>query len=172
MSKRKPIKIIGYVGDCHPIEYGGGIILDHGDNRPTMRYFEPWNDSDNSPIEVYDIALDQRKRVIGDGGKVYVVPIEYCDKWIYALERYGEWYDDRLPDVASFTGKTREELIDMVCSDDPIERALFYETLASYVGWHNLADGERWTRPELKKLYALRFYVTRKRKVAPVKIYT
>jgi len=103
---RKQPKIIGFIGDCHPFEYGGGLVLDR------------------------------------------------------------EWYDDDLFHVADFTGSTVSDLVDRVCSEDPMERASFYYDLASYHGWANVGHGdtESWRRMELKKVYAHRFAMARRRK--------
>ena len=163
---RKQPKIIGFIGDCHPFEYGGGLVLDHGDGKPTLRYFEPHDDSDDSRFTVSDITLDRRIRIKGMDGTTYLVPEGYNDSWPYGPAKYREWYDDDLFHVAAFTGSTVSDLVDRVCSEDPMERASFYYDLASYHGWANVGHGdtESWRRMELKKVYAHRFAMARRRK--------
>lgn len=183
------IRIIGTIGDCNPLDYGGGIVLDHGDGRPTLVWFEPipMGRGDPKQAEVYRVTLD-RRQVLGDVGQgrdVFTldhysnpIPYQLIDRdhatgdfgyafggCPYPPSEYTEWWDTRIQDIADNIGQTVEHLREMECSLDPMERAWFYFAIASYYGWHELTCGEVDTEriPELRKRWALRMYQARKR---------
>jgi hypothetical protein len=168
---RPPIRIIGSIGDCNPLAYGGGVILDHGDGAPTMVWFEPieWEALDRygdpTQCEVYHVALD-RRQMLGDvlmEEDVYTLshftnPIPYseidrdharAESFGYAYggcpyppASYTEWWDRSIADIAKSAGLTVGQLRESECSDNPECRAWFYWTVAQYHGWHELTAGE------------------------------
>ena len=208
---RKLPRIIGAIGDVNPLAYGGGVILDHGDNHPTLVWFEP-NEQDTDDYgdpktaEVYHVALD-RRAVLGDvetKTDVFTlnhysnqIPYSEIDRELsiearrtinfdgtkglsqvsdfgyayggcpYPPREYTEWWDDKIEDIAQSAGLTVEQLRESECSEDPVQRAWFYWTIAGYYGWHELTAGEVDTESiaQLRKRWALRMYDERRRKV-------
>ena len=77
---------------------------------------------------------------------------------------YTEWWDESLPSIAQCSGQTVEELREAECSEDPIQRAWFYWTVASYHGWHELTGGDvdRESIASLRKRWSLRMWRARK----------
>lgn len=51
------------------------------------------------------------------------------------------WFAKEIGAVASMNGKTSDDMIDDLCSDDPRRRAFAYEAIGNYWGFNNL-DGD------------------------------
>jgi len=57
---------------------------------------------------------------------------------------YASWFNHRLDRVANANGIERAELIDALCSPDPVARFQGYEALAIYHGWHEFDHCPNW----------------------------
>jgi hypothetical protein len=126
------------LGDASPLDYGGYFVY-----RDTTGVYEEEAEllivddeqDENSTYTVYRIMLERIKLVDG-----YLVPFRYDKTWPHPLERYDEWFHDKLGDVASSFGTTKEELEKDFTSADPLKRAHAYRAIGDYHGWENL-DG-------------------------------
>jgi hypothetical protein len=169
------MRIIGNIGDINAIEYGGGFVLDHGDGHPTLVVFDPHGDSDDARVDVWTVALDRRKIVTDDDGTEYYVPLSFDPSWGRHPSTYDEWEDKHMQSIADTIGATVDELYQAVCSEDPVQRAYYYEAVAATFGWHEVCASDQpddcRTRAELRKKWALPCYWARKRKSNPVTVY-
>lgn len=87
---------------------------------------------------VYRFPIERLKRVTDDDGNIYVVPYRYDASWRYPASQYREWYLDTIGDIARSVGRTAEDLIDALCSEDPRERSFAYLDIGGYWGYDNL----------------------------------
>lgn len=55
---------------------------------------------------------------------------QYMRAWFASADRWG----DKLSTLASYSGISRHDLIDLLCSDDPRKLAIAYGSIASYYG--------------------------------------
>lgn len=132
MSDTKPV-IIGTIGDVDPLN-DGGIILDHGDGRPTLDYFVCQND------EEYEDEKRIYLRYRAD-----VLDIE--DDLKTARSRHG-WID--VGDVAQSSGQSVRALI-RESRGTPVQRAWCIWTCALHYGWENFDSyPDQMTGPEVE----------------------
>lgn len=192
-SAKQP-KIVGVVGDINPLQYSGGVILDHGDGHPNLVWFTPieWEHTDAygdpTECEVYVVALD-RRQLLGDvETKQDVYTLDHYRNAIpwgeiadsargtnavvshggcpYPPREYTEWWDASYRDMAAYSGQDIESLHEAECSADPNKRAWFYAIVASYYGWHEVGgDADKVRIAELRKRWALRMWRARKQGV-------
>lgn len=117
---------IGAIGDVDPVEHGGGFVF--ADRRRLY------------PAEVAFIEAPEDALWDDDGWSrdarwiVYRVPLERFGR----REAAREWWADHLASVAMTVGETEERLLARVESEDPMDRAGFYEAVAATFGWGEL----------------------------------
>jgi hypothetical protein len=64
----------------------------------------------------------------------YLVPAAYETSWTHAASQYVPWFAKELNAIASSAGRTRDKLIDGLCSDDPRRRARAYSDIIGHFG--------------------------------------
>lgn len=70
----------------------------------------------------------------------------------HPITNYKPWFADDLESVARSVGRTAEEIVDDLCSDDPKRRAHAYDDIGGYHGFMNFDhDPERWSESEFKE---------------------
>ena len=116
METAQPIwKCIGHTGDIDPIAHGGGFVYTDITHKygPELTHFEP------GPDEEWESKRGETKLLS------FQVLLESGMR---------EWWYDKLPDIASYTGISLEELQASAQSKDPMELAALYSALISYFG--------------------------------------
>jgi hypothetical protein len=111
------MKCIANLGDENPLEYGGLFVLVDEDG--------------NAEFEVIEPSEGDEELWIVRGGK-----LDRCT-YINGVLSDNPYH----PDYAVWFSKLAEDypnLIEFVCSEDPVERAVGYEMVASYYGWDEL----------------------------------
>jgi hypothetical protein len=146
-------KLVGRIGDCNPINYGGGYIFVDKTGRycPEAEWIYPVNtDKDESPVDVYRYLLEDC---------TYVDGVLSDNK--YHPEHHA-WFEESVGAMAESFGEEKEWMIEKFCSDDPMERAFAWEEVGQYWGWENL-DGYplRLTYAEAEKRYSEEKYNTK-----------
>lgn len=109
-------KYVGHIGDADPIAHGGAFVYTDatGVYGPEMAWFEPGSDQDwlklagETPLREYRILLEN--------------------------DATGEWWYDKLADVARFAGQPLAEMQANATSADPLKRAWVYDSLIHYFG--------------------------------------
>ncbi len=156
MSTEQPVwKFIANLGDASPVDYGGYFIF----KDETGVYTEEAEllespDGDDSPIgwEIYRFVLDKCTYGTIDPVSLEFVPQtqvvpggilsdnkfhpEHAAWWAGAPDRWNP--EGRLKSLAESCGYSEQDLIEMFCSDDPIERARAYREVGEYYGFDNL----------------------------------
>jgi hypothetical protein len=126
-TKQPKWKQVGIIGDLN----GGPVFVDEtGVYPPELEYVQNMPEGD---AYVYRFPMDNLK--LSPDGKL--IPANYDASWPHPIESYTEWFDKNLDRVASICGVSRQELLDSLLSDNPIERAWGYQALAEYHGWEN-----------------------------------
>jgi hypothetical protein len=138
MTDQPKWKLLANLGDVNPIDHGGYFVFEDetGVYPPEAEVLlEPPDDTEEGSErwEVYRFSLDRCKMKQG-----YLVSFAFDKKWPCPLSWYEEWFAKDLNDVASFIGQTEDELQDMFCSADPLERAQAYRAIGDYHGYANL----------------------------------
>jgi hypothetical protein len=124
------IRILGNLGDKHPLDYGGLIVYEVLDDDLEYIQAEYWNEplEENRPYWVY--RFDIPKDVFRDLN------------WVS-----GHW--DR---IAQFAGMSTEALFRMGYSEDPLERAEVYRLVGEHEGWENIDEyPEKLSREEMEE---------------------
>jgi hypothetical protein len=135
--------LIASIGDCHPIQHSGGLVYRcTGKHRGSAEYELDLliaGHNDTVPLEIGTVNLDTK----GD---------------------HKEWFEDKLPEVASFIGSSVEEMMADWTSGDPYRMAFFYSSLVDYFGIDNFG-GIHWSESEGKARfkYSRTFNAARKR---------
>jgi hypothetical protein len=125
-------ELVGTIGDVDPLGYGGGFVFRDktGVYPPEIEYVEPIGDGgsrdDVQSVTAYRVVLEPHTYIDG----------VLSDNPFHPA--YPVWYADDLDSMCKTCDCDRDELIDKFCSDDPMERAMAYENVASYWGWHEL----------------------------------
>jgi hypothetical protein len=156
-------KYVGNLGDKDPIEYGGLFVFvdETGVYAPEMERLEMDDDSemdeDKQRFTVHRVCLDRCTWIDGVLSENKFHP-EHTAWWATPESERKERPQDStyLKNVADCCGTSSEDLIQMFCSDDPIERAQAYRDVLDYHGWEN---GDSYpltglTRTEAEKRYA------------------
>lgn len=151
MTSQPKWKCIAQLGDMHPIDHGGiWVMIDKtGENDPMIELLEV-HDLDNDTVE-RDYAITCIDRC------TYIDGILSDNQWHPALPA---WFAKDIDKVSSCMGRETRDLIDLLCSADPIDRARGYRDLISYYGIDNFGgyDMTQLTRGEAKKKFSLARY--------------
>ena len=149
MTNQPKWKFIANLGDATPLIYGGYFIYQDltGIYDAEAELLEIIDDE--SKTIVYRFILDRYKNYNG-----HLIPFEYNIDWPYPAEKYIEWFDDKLNDIADQMGITITRLIDLFCSDNILERAEAFRELGYYCGFENLDNyPNKYTQAELNRKY-------------------
>ncbi len=109
-------KILGIFGHYKFAHNGGSVVCD-GDHGPYVLHFELCEDREGSDVMVYCFHID--------------CPMDLITN------------DDDLARLASYTGRSEENLIDVAHSSEPLDRAVFYVDYGTYYGMTNLDESPR-----------------------------
>jgi len=126
---------IANLGDVDPVEYGGKFLcIDRrGIYDPCLIVVEIENRDGKDKWVRHDIGLERCHRIFSDESEIFAVGDSVYHPHLPA------WFGDgkSLDSVASYFGMKREELIDKLCSTNPIERASGYIAVAGNYGEDN-----------------------------------
>jgi len=125
-------EFVANIGDATPIDYGGAFVF-----RDTTGVYAP-------ELEVLQEPCD-------DGPEKWTVhrfSLETCtyENGVLSDNKFHKdhaaWFasEDDLASLASYTGQDVSQLIELFCSDDPMERAFAWQNVGQYWGYDNL-DG-------------------------------
>jgi len=109
-------KFYGIIGDCNPIEHGGGVVYEN-EHGIEVVYFRGWSDDYGPRVSIARFTVE--KSVIED------LP------WV-------DWKG-----VASFIGVNEEALLEYAVANNVLARAQVYESIGSYHGFQNLDHEQR-----------------------------
>lgn len=123
------IRVLGNLGDKHPLDYGGLIVYEVQDDDLYFIAAEYWSEplTEDQPYLVYrfDVEKDAFKDL----------------NWVHDWDR-----------IAAFVGMSTEALFRMGYSEDPLERAEVFRLVGEYHGWENIDENPaRFTREEMEK---------------------
>lgn len=159
MTTNQPIwKLAGTIGDINPFDYSGGFVYidTTGVYAPEMEWIEV-NEDRKTSWTVYRTILD-RCELAQVNGEPHLVPFGFASRTDlpYPIGSYVEWFDDSMHSVARCMGQDVNELVDEICSDEPMSRANAYLSLAQYHGWENFdSDPLQYSdRSELESRYS------------------
>lgn len=112
-------KLIGNNGDASPFEHGGELVFKDltGKYDPELMIIEPLDEH----------TID---------GK----PATFTGRFPIPKPDLDDWFMEDLDLVASFIGSTKEDLSNMLMSDDLLARAMAYKSLYDYWGSSNFVD--------------------------------
>jgi hypothetical protein len=131
-TKQPKWELIANLGDVHYLDHGGYFVYrDKTGVYPEEAELLVVGDSDEYTI--YRFSLERLKMVKG-----FLVPIGYRPDWPHPVERYDEWFHEKLGDVADSIGTTKQELEKAFTSANPLERAHAYRAIGDYRGFENL----------------------------------
>lgn len=135
-------KFVANLGDKHPLDYGGLFVYidETGRYAPEMERLERCDDSDYSRFEIRRVSLERCVEIEG----VLVHDSDFARAEPF---KYAEWFSDSLKSVAATMGTTRADLVHLLCSDDPEDRAHGYLMVYDHHGWDN-GDSYPITRTE------------------------
>lgn len=104
---------------------------------PEVEYAQETMPGRRTIFELYRFSLDRLKRVVHED-QIYYVPFAYEANWPHPIHMYKEWYLGDLESVANTVGRTKQDMLDALCSDDPEELWRVYQDIGSYHGFANL----------------------------------
>lgn len=137
--------LINNIGDLHPLEYGGALIYRcTGKHRGGAEYeLDILKVNENTgAIECFTILLEPPNPV------------------------NREWFEDNLNYVGYYVGIPEVELRAMWASNNPVERAIFYQYLTAYFGAFEFHQyPEEYTAGEARRKYRAAFNRAKKRGV-------
>jgi hypothetical protein len=124
-------KLVGQLGDKHPIEYGGLFVFvdKTGVYRPEAEKLIAPEDH----IELEAGKWEVRRFILEDC--TYIAGVLSDNKY---HKDHPAWFAEDLAKLTSFSGQTKKDLIDMFLSPEPCVRALAWELVGEYWGWDNL----------------------------------
>jgi hypothetical protein len=121
--------VIANLGDASPIDHGGFFVIKTESGFEVEVLDPPCDDSPWTIWTVWRFRPDQcfwNGTVLSDNE---------------SHRDYPAWFAKDLPAIASYDGCEQNELIDWLCSDDPVARATGYRAIGSYWGYINF-DGD------------------------------
>ena len=123
-TKQSIWKCVANLGDATPWDYGGQFVMvdQTGVYRPELWIWEEPTDDGPQVWTEYRLCLEHH---------TYINGILSDNKF---HPDYAVWYADKLGSVAETTGTTEEDLIEQLCSVDPVDRAVAYRVLVGYFG--------------------------------------
>ena len=111
-------KFHGIIGDMNPIDHGGGVVFQNGeDQSPEVLYFSGWHDDEGPRVTVSTFCVEDN--VLEDLN------------WV-------DW-----DSVASCIGMDVAELKGYAVSDNVLARAQVYESVAGHSGFGELDSQPR-----------------------------
>ena len=145
-------KCIAQLGDVSPIDHGGlWVMVDKtGANDPMIEI-----------LDVHDLDNDT---VLRECALTCIDRCTYIDGVLSDNEFHPTspaWFSEDIDHVSNCCGyRNKFELIKLLCSADPIDRAMGYRDLISYYGIDNFGGYEmrEMTRSECKKKFSLARY--------------
>ncbi len=155
MTPQPQWKLLANLGDVNPLDYGGYFVYRdetgvYPEEAELLELDSP--DNDNSNYTVYRFILERCSFVNGVLSDNKFHP--ECSAWFANPDRKGDKYTV-LGDIASFTGQDASELIDDICSDDAIRRAMVWQSIGRYNGFDNLDSYPlKLTKEEAEARYA------------------
>lgn len=135
-------RVLANLGDVDPIECGGFFVLHPPEREGSLTEIEILEEPTQDPP--YDGEPDTRVwtvyRLLND--RIFRLTDKDPE---YPAGALGDnvyhpylavWFSDKVPEVARFIGYADdgEELRDLLCSADPIDRAAGYQSLVAYFG--------------------------------------
>jgi len=143
-------KCIAQLGDVNPIDHGGlWVMIDKtGEHDPMIELLDVHDLDNDTVLREYALTLIDRC--------TYIDGVLSDNPYHPGL---AAWFSKDIDRIASCMGCETQDLIDLLCSADPIDRAMGYRDLISYYGINNFGgyDMSELTRGEAKK----RFYLAR-----------
>lgn len=133
-TKQPSWEFIKNLGDRSPLDYGGFFVYrDKTGVYPDEAHAIIVNEPEDT-YSIYRFPLERLKMVEG-----FLVPYEYSfSLWPHPVERYDQWFHDKLDSVAIFLDTEPESLEKAFTSDDPLVRADAYRAIGDYFGWEEL----------------------------------
>lgn len=129
MTDQPVWKFVENIGDVNPLDHGGAFIFidETGVYDPEMEVVTPIEDHDNDRLtwEMHRFSIE---KCTFQGG------VLSDNKFHPDCQT---WYADGLKSIADCMGKDQLELIEQLCSDDLVQRALGYRDVYSYYGLEN-----------------------------------
>lgn len=168
------MKILGVVGDCNWLDYGGFIVfIPSGISEESLHTVEAIHVEPNPEDESKGWSnhfLVERMKLVGDVASKQdcLVSFNYSNEWEGSPAERLEWYDDKeLDSLLSQHQLTRDEFNAAITSEDMMRVAYAYEIIGSHWGYHELSGGYEETirLAEYRKRYALPCWRARKRGV-------
>lgn len=124
---------IANVGDVNPTN--GAKYVYRTKHGVYIDVIEP--QPDDRGYLIYTFTIDQYKRLPARHDCYeYVVPNNYTSDWPFPAVDYQPWWLKYIDSIASTVGRTAEEVIDDLCSDDPATRAIGYDNICATEGAH------------------------------------
>ena len=97
-------------------------------------------DEDAEQWYVYRVVLERYKEVRVEN-QIYLVPFGWNASWSHPTHRYAPWFYRHLESIADSVGRTKREIVEDLCSDDPGRLASAYQDIYGHHGYAN-GDGE------------------------------
>lgn len=133
-------KLVANLGDVNPLDYGGKFVFidETGVYDPELEYLEePCEDDTSGGFCIYRGSLERQKVVIDTDNCWWLVPFKYNRSYPHPIHQYQEWFFDSLHGVCESMDIEYDEMIKLLCSDNPIELATAYIAIMEYHGWNN-----------------------------------
>lgn len=147
MTTQPVWKFLANLGDANPLEYGGYFVFE--DSTGVYEAEAEWYDPEDG--QCYRFSLDQfvnteyglisshiwdthLRMMAGD-------KLPYHKTLPYPITDYAnrEWFIKYLPDMQSaFAEDSGINLVDKLCSNNPLDRAFVYREVGEYWGFDNL----------------------------------
>jgi len=122
MKTNQPVwKYLGNLGDATPLDYGGALVMED-----TTGVYPP-------ELWIYDADTRERSTVILEPVKPCPeLPNQYGDNKFHP--NHPAWWSDKLASIAETAGMVPEELAELLCSMESMERAHGYQVLIAHHG--------------------------------------
>lgn len=163
VSQQPVWELVRNIGDASPADYGGFLIYRDttGVYCESAEVYQPFDDSDEphggmlyrfdlerlkecgcscgcKKIRNVTYTLGNKSTPETTSGGCYFDHISQYDLGLpYPIHTYGEWFWKDLQSVANFADWKLEELREALRSEDPVERAQAYRSIADYHGYEN-----------------------------------
>ena len=134
-------KLAANLGDVNPVDYGGLFVFtdETGVYPPEMARLEPPADDDDSGVwELLRVTLDRCTDSM-NGDRRIISDNKYhpeMQAW-FGFRDADRPQDSCITDVARSSDIALDDLIGLLCSDDPLRLAEGYRAILDYHGWDN-----------------------------------